>query len=322
MSLYEILELNTTASEQEIKKAYTSLSKKYHPDKCKDSDASQKFQAINNAYKMLSDDTIRTNYLKMNTLDKSNFQKLLEKLFSNNLNIEELKNIGIRFTNMDWTYLEKNYITLLQSLNFRDIFTMFVSGKVPIKKQNGENCSDSDTDCYNENQADYYYDLPFEYQKINKLDIRIKKNISISDLIEKDKGELKIKRNFEDEDIITKYIYNFKMPYVVFHNGGDMNDGDYGNLIIELNLPKNFYWKENMIIYEHLFTGYQMFYGLDISLTINNKIIKYMNWVPSRDGFIINIESLNIKNHNFIIKLVLNYEHDEEKEQILKYMFN
>ena len=33
MDLYEILELKTTASEADIKKAYYRLSKIYHPDK-------------------------------------------------------------------------------------------------------------------------------------------------------------------------------------------------------------------------------------------------------------------------------------------------
>ena len=35
MDFYEILELKPNASEQDIKKAYHALSKKYHPDKCK-----------------------------------------------------------------------------------------------------------------------------------------------------------------------------------------------------------------------------------------------------------------------------------------------
>ena len=48
MDLYEILELKSNASEYDIKKAYYSLSKKYHPDKCKDENATMKFQQIKN----------------------------------------------------------------------------------------------------------------------------------------------------------------------------------------------------------------------------------------------------------------------------------
>ena len=67
MSLYDVLEIKPTASEQEIKKAYYSLSKKYHPDKCKDENATQKFQEVNSAYQILSDEKLRRNYIQMNT---------------------------------------------------------------------------------------------------------------------------------------------------------------------------------------------------------------------------------------------------------------
>jgi hypothetical protein len=64
-----------------------------------------------------------------------------------------------------------------------------------------------------------------------------------------------------------------------------------------------------------------MVYGLDISLDVGKKI-DFKNWVPSRDGFLITVDSVNIKNHLFTIKLSLNYEHSEDKEEILKLMFN
>ena len=91
MSLYDILGIKPTASEQEIKKAYYNLSKKYHPDKCKDENASVKFQEINSAYQILSDEKLRRNYIQMNPEDKSKFQILLEKIFSNKLKINEIK---------------------------------------------------------------------------------------------------------------------------------------------------------------------------------------------------------------------------------------
>ena len=100
-----------------------------------------------------------------------------------------------------------------------------------------------------------------------------------------------------------------------------MDDGDYGNLIIQLILPKNFIWKENLIIYDYKITLYQMVYGLDIKLDII-KQIEYLNWVPSRDGFLIMVDDINIKNNLIAIKLSLDYEHSAEKEIILKEMFN
>lgn len=57
---YDILGVNKTASQDEIKKAYRNLSKKYHPDRNGGDDS--KFKEINEAYDTLSDDTKRRQY--------------------------------------------------------------------------------------------------------------------------------------------------------------------------------------------------------------------------------------------------------------------
>lgn len=59
---YEILGLSKSASPDEIKKAYRSLAKKYHPDVNKSSDAEEKFKEINEAYEVLSDEDKRKRY--------------------------------------------------------------------------------------------------------------------------------------------------------------------------------------------------------------------------------------------------------------------
>jgi curved DNA-binding protein CbpA len=54
--LYEILGVDRNATEEEIKKAYRRLAKKYHPDlNPGDKEAEQKFKEINEAYEILSD---------------------------------------------------------------------------------------------------------------------------------------------------------------------------------------------------------------------------------------------------------------------------
>ncbi len=322
MSLYEILEIKPTASEYEIKKAYHILSKKYHPDKCKDDDATEKFQKINSAYQILMDDKVREKYQKMNKEEKNNFQKILEKLFNNQLNVEELKAVGINLSKKDWEHLQSNFKDIMNSLNFKELFNLFLNGTVPIKKTNlNMNCSDSDVNCWYEHQAEYYYDLPINYQRQNKLDIRLSINVTLNDILEQNKRKIKIKRKYEDEELTTSFIFAPSKPFIVFGSGGDMDDGDYGNLIIQLNLPANFYWKENLIIYDYPISLYQTVYGLDINLDVGKKL-EFKNWVPSRDGFLITVDTINIKNHFFAIKLSLNYEHTEDKEDVLKLMFN
>jgi len=61
-SLYETLEVSSSASEAEIKKAYRKLARKYHPDVNKDPDAEEKFKEINAAYEILSDKQKRSQY--------------------------------------------------------------------------------------------------------------------------------------------------------------------------------------------------------------------------------------------------------------------
>lgn len=59
---YEVLGLSKGASEQEIKKAYRSLAKKYHPDMNKEAGAEEKFKEINEAYEVLSDPQKKATY--------------------------------------------------------------------------------------------------------------------------------------------------------------------------------------------------------------------------------------------------------------------
>ncbi len=61
-SYYDILGVPKNASEKEIKDAFRSLARKYHPDICKESGAEEKFKKINEAYSVLSDPQKRARY--------------------------------------------------------------------------------------------------------------------------------------------------------------------------------------------------------------------------------------------------------------------
>ena len=59
---YEVLGLNNSSSEDEIKKAYRKLARQYHPDVNKASDAEEKFKEVKEAYDILSDPQKRNMY--------------------------------------------------------------------------------------------------------------------------------------------------------------------------------------------------------------------------------------------------------------------
>tara|TARA_B100000700_G_scaffold322199_1_gene423139 strand:- start:2 stop:1126 length:1125 start_codon:yes stop_codon:yes gene_type:complete len=59
---YEILGVTKDADDKELKKAFRSLARKYHPDKNDAPDADEKFKEIQEAYAVLSDSEKRRNY--------------------------------------------------------------------------------------------------------------------------------------------------------------------------------------------------------------------------------------------------------------------
>lgn len=60
---YKILGVSKNADNDELKKAFRSLAKKYHPDRNKDDESAKaKFQDVNEAYGVLSDEKSRKEY--------------------------------------------------------------------------------------------------------------------------------------------------------------------------------------------------------------------------------------------------------------------
>jgi molecular chaperone DnaJ len=80
-SFYEILGISNTASDSEIKKAYFSLAKQYHPDLNKSSDSSKLFSEINTAYETLIDKAKRSEY--DNSFNSTSSNSIFETFFKN-----------------------------------------------------------------------------------------------------------------------------------------------------------------------------------------------------------------------------------------------
>jgi len=61
--LYEVLGVSRAATSEELKKAYRTIAKRYHPDKCpNDKAAEEKFKEAANAYQVLNDPQQRATY--------------------------------------------------------------------------------------------------------------------------------------------------------------------------------------------------------------------------------------------------------------------
>ena len=61
---YEVLDLDSSATEADIKKAYRALAMRWHPDKNPDNkeEAEEKFKRLSCAYEVLSDHDKRRQY--------------------------------------------------------------------------------------------------------------------------------------------------------------------------------------------------------------------------------------------------------------------
>jgi molecular chaperone DnaJ len=59
---YDVLGIAKSASKEEIRKAYRSLSKKFHPDLNKEANAEEKFKEVTEAFEVLSDESKKANY--------------------------------------------------------------------------------------------------------------------------------------------------------------------------------------------------------------------------------------------------------------------
>jgi curved DNA-binding protein CbpA len=363
--LYKILEINHSnydiITKEDIKKAYYKLSKKYHPDKNNNHDAPEKFNKIHSAYEILINDKLRNEYIKMNELEKSNFIILLEKILGQEININELNKYGIELNKNDINYLENNFLNFFKRINIIELLDLFKG--IIYKKDYNNNYSESDVEIYDELCGEYYEQLPIYINnfKQNNLDIKIDLNININDIINNNKKKIKIKRKVNDEIVTNTFIFLLNKPYIIFYGLGDVLNNNSGNLIIKLKLCihcifnnnienndincsfniqennncsldciytyNNIIWNEKLIIIEKNISLYQFINGLNIEIELNNFKLLINNWIPSKNGLLIDINNILLNNQNdcnIIIKILfnINFNYSKENIDILKKNFS
>ncbi|VDN97674.1 unnamed protein product [Rodentolepis nana] len=69
-NLYDVLGVSKDASEDDVKRAYKSLARKFHPDKNKAPGATEAFKKIGSAFNVLTDATKRRRYDQFGTVDE------------------------------------------------------------------------------------------------------------------------------------------------------------------------------------------------------------------------------------------------------------
>jgi curved DNA-binding protein CbpA len=306
MDLYDILKVSPNCTMNEIKKSYYKLAKIHHPDKMNGN--TETFQQINYAYNILINENSRMKYNIMNKTTKNKFISFMEKLFKENSNIKSFFNFSDTiFDNID-------------SYDFNDILLFFNNSIIPTKKNTDSiDCSDSDIESWDETSGEYYDILPVKYHQYNKNNICLELECNIDQIINNSTRTIKITRKIYGSNVVNTFYFNTNSKYIVFNMGGDIDTTCSGNLIILLKLPPKYTIDCNNIIYNYDISLYNFIYGIDININFNNKKYDIKQWIPYRDGMIINISSAN--NYNYIVKLQLKYNDNDENKRILSEHF-
>lgn len=312
MDLYSILDLNKNATSEEVRKSYLRLAKKYHPDKCKDSDADEKFKKINYAYNILINDESRKRYNLIN--NKDDFHSFLEKIYGNkNINWkEELLSFGIKIGKITENFND--------NINLFDFIKLFTKNIVPKYKESDiNNCSESDVNIFDEDIANYYShkSLPIIYQRFDKNNINLELDIDIEKFIDNSSRKIKICRfnKLNQNKLSSVFKFFIKNEYIVYHCGGDIDENP-GHLIIKLNLPEGFTWEDNSIIYNYPINLYQFIYGVKLKFNFLDNDINVNNFIPYRDGTILNTD-IKLNNFDFKVKFELYYDDSDVNKKTL-----
>jgi DnaJ homolog subfamily A member 2 len=268
--LYDILEINPNASEDDIKKSYKKLAFKYHPDRNKNSDSKEKFQKIQTAYETLIDKNKRELYDKYGkNMDKQQEQ---ENHFNPFSNLFDMMNGNVQHRQQN-----VNKQTVPIQISIEDLYTGCIKKLRITSKQKCENCNATVTKCQSCNGNGFkmmirqmgpmMQQIQVECEECNKTGKKINKSNCNNC-----KGHGTIKHTFERELVLNKnedYLKEFK-----FENIGDYNFETKKNndIYIQIKLKENIF-KINKydIIFEYSINLHNALTGKNIVFEHPNK---------------------------------------------------
>lgn len=128
---YYTLGVSESASTEEIKKAFRSLAKKYHPDLNPGEDTAEKFIAIEEAYSCLSDTKSRASYDRLIKLQRSGrSQTTAHQKYQRDVKRKTRKGreYGQRHARMNYNQFKRDELLLTSflALIIKTVFTVIV----------------------------------------------------------------------------------------------------------------------------------------------------------------------------------------------------
>jgi len=298
--LYSILELETSASELEIKANFKKLALKYHPDKNNNNILyNEKFNQIRIAYEILSNHNKKFNYDNMISSKKNYFCKIISSFIKKITNPEIINNIMNKPDIKN--DIQKGKINRFLKKILNDIDT-----EIDISKLTDIFICTSSNDINtlsNNNQSNIY-----NSSDLNTLNIIASIKSNLDDVFNNRIKEIIVNRKIYNNDIITHETNKYYIPLydndIIINNAGDkiINNNLCGNVILKIiyknndNIIKDGY---DLIFYDNI-TLNELFNGFIKKFDIFNSSISINSTNPFKD-YIFDGEKLNItlKNKGF-----------------------
>jgi len=154
---YDVLEIHKNATDEEIKKAYHELAKKYHPDNFKDNPladlANEKMKSVNEAYEEIQKERSSGHSKTGNYNNRPGFPRVRELINDKRFSEAEiiLDSASANARNAEWFYLKG--VLLLERGWYHDAYKNFETA-YNSDPGNGEY---RDAFYSAKNKSDYYY---------------------------------------------------------------------------------------------------------------------------------------------------------------------